>query len=148
MKATGIQTEEPKPPLDRVIREGGMHFCDNCNSTLSKVGFLRLFGERLCDNEKCPNSKSQKNHCTETISCVDANEKLSEHFFKRMDGVSSDIHKVANGYPLYYNKTLKKWRVSSLAFIWGHEEYSIDVKVLNNSKVSDIIKNADIDWNM
>lgn len=52
----------PEPPLSRVLREGVGHFCTNCGSTSSKVGFIGLFGERLCDNEKCPNSKSKKNY--------------------------------------------------------------------------------------
>ena len=52
----------PEPPLCRVIKEGAGHFCNKCNSTSSKVGFLGLFGERLCDNPKCPNSKSNKNY--------------------------------------------------------------------------------------
>lgn len=52
----------PKPPLIRVLREGVGHFCNNCSSTSSKIGFLGLFGERLCDNKKCPNNKSKKNY--------------------------------------------------------------------------------------
>lgn len=52
----------PEPPLDKVLREGVGHFCTNCGSTSSKVGFLGLFGERLCDNKKCPNNKSKKNY--------------------------------------------------------------------------------------
>lgn len=51
----------PELPLCRVLKEGSGHFCINCGSTSSKVGFLGLFGERLCDNKKCPNSKSKKN---------------------------------------------------------------------------------------
>jgi len=47
----------PKPPLSRVMREGGTHICDNCNSTMSKDGFLRLFGKLYCDNKSCRNSK-------------------------------------------------------------------------------------------
>jgi hypothetical protein len=46
----------PKPPLFRVLREGAGHLCANCGSTTSKVGFLGLFGKRLCDNKKCSNS--------------------------------------------------------------------------------------------
>lgn len=52
----------PEPPLSRVLREGVGHFCTNCGSTVSKDGFLGLFGEMLCHNEKCPNSKSKKNY--------------------------------------------------------------------------------------
>ena len=52
----------PEPPLSRIIKEGGGHFCKNCGSTSSKVGFIGLFGEILCDNKKCPNSKSRKNY--------------------------------------------------------------------------------------
>lgn len=48
----------PKPPIDRVLREGVGHFCTNCDSTVSKDGFLGLFGEMLCHNKKCPNSIS------------------------------------------------------------------------------------------
>lgn len=54
--------EPPKPPLSRVLREGVVHFCTNCGSTMPKSGFLMLFGKRYCDNEKCPNSKSKKNY--------------------------------------------------------------------------------------
>ena len=52
----------PKPPLDRILKEGVGHFCTNCGSTVSKDGFLGLFGEILCHNPKCPNSKSKKNY--------------------------------------------------------------------------------------
>ena len=52
----------PEPPSSRVLREGVSHFCTRCNSTVSKDGFLGLFGEMLCHNQKCPNSKSKKNY--------------------------------------------------------------------------------------
>lgn len=54
--------EPPKPPLCRVIRYGVCRFCKKCNSTMSKYGFLRLFGKRYCDNKKCPNSKPENNY--------------------------------------------------------------------------------------
>jgi len=50
----------PKPPLSRVIREGCNNFCKVCNSTMSKNGLFGLFGEMLCHNKKCDNSKSKK----------------------------------------------------------------------------------------
>ncbi len=49
----------PPPPLARVIRQGIDVYCNNCNSTMTKSGFLHLFGERLCDNDKCKNSKTK-----------------------------------------------------------------------------------------
>lgn len=49
----------PKPPLSRIIRTGVGVFCKKCGSTMSKTGFLMLFGERLCDNKECENSKSR-----------------------------------------------------------------------------------------
>jgi len=52
----------PKPPLSRVLREGVGHFCTNCGSTVSRDGFLGIFEEMLCHNQKCPNSKSKKNY--------------------------------------------------------------------------------------
>ena len=52
----------PEPPLSRISQEGVGHFCTNCGSTVSKDGFLGLFGEMLCHNQKCPNSKSKKNY--------------------------------------------------------------------------------------
>jgi len=54
--------EPPKPPLSRIIRTGVGHFCKNCNSTMSRSGFLMLVGKRYCDNKKCPNSKPEKNY--------------------------------------------------------------------------------------
>ncbi len=45
----------PKPPLTRILREGGTGFCNNCGSTMSKNGFLRLFGKMCCDNKECFN---------------------------------------------------------------------------------------------
>lgn len=54
--------KQPAPPLNRVLREGVGHFCTNCGSTVSRNGFIGLFGEMLCHNEKCPNSKSKKNY--------------------------------------------------------------------------------------
>lgn len=53
--------DPPEPPLCRVLKEGVGDFCPNCNSTASRNGFLGLFGEMLCHNEKCPNSRSKKN---------------------------------------------------------------------------------------
>lgn len=49
----------PPPPLDRYTREGAGNWCENCGSTSHKSGFMGLFGERLCDNNECPNSKSR-----------------------------------------------------------------------------------------
>jgi hypothetical protein len=54
-----MKNKKPIPPLSKIIKEGGGHFCNKCNSTSSKVGFLGLFGERLCDNSKCINSKTK-----------------------------------------------------------------------------------------
>lgn len=51
----------PKPPpfpLSQVQREGVLVTCENCGSTMSRTGFLRLFGKRYCDNKKCKNSKN------------------------------------------------------------------------------------------
>lgn len=48
--------DPPKPPLSRVINNTVGHFCDNCGSTMPRVGFLRLFGKRSCDNKECKNS--------------------------------------------------------------------------------------------
>lgn len=54
-----IENKKPIAPLSKIIKEGSGHFCNKCNSTSSKVGFLGLFGERLCDNSKCINSKTK-----------------------------------------------------------------------------------------
>jgi hypothetical protein len=50
----------PTPPLDRVMKDGVTNFCKHCGSTVSKNGLLGLFGEMLCHNQQCPNSKSAK----------------------------------------------------------------------------------------
>jgi hypothetical protein len=47
----------PKFPLCRVIRDGCCNFCSNCKSTASRKGFLGIFGEMLCHNDSCINSK-------------------------------------------------------------------------------------------
>ena len=60
--SSSSKPEPPKPPLSRMIRTGVGRFCKNCNSTMSRYGFLRLFGKRYCDNKKCPNSKPEKNY--------------------------------------------------------------------------------------
>lgn len=60
IKTNDSVPKPPEPPIGRVIREGSIHFCDNCKSTMSKNGFLGLFGELLCHNSKCPNSISKK----------------------------------------------------------------------------------------
>lgn len=36
-----------------VIKEGVGTFCPVCGSTMSKTGFLRLWGNRKCDNKYC-----------------------------------------------------------------------------------------------
>ena len=40
----------------RIEREGSIKICINCGSTMTRSGFLKIFGELLCDNKKCPNS--------------------------------------------------------------------------------------------
>ncbi len=45
--------EPPKPPLSRVLKEGVAIFCPKCGSSMSRKGFLGLFGSRRCDNKKC-----------------------------------------------------------------------------------------------
>ena len=54
-----IGIDFPKFPLSRVIRDGCGNFCSNCNSTASRNGFLGIFGEMLCHNDSCENSKSK-----------------------------------------------------------------------------------------
>ena len=61
----------PKPPLNRVVREKCTRFCNNCGSTMSKNGFLGIFGEILCHNSECPNSKSIKMWNKEMEKCKD-----------------------------------------------------------------------------
>lgn len=58
-------TKKPKPtppelPLCRVMREGVGRYCVNCGSTMTRRGFLGLYGELLCHNTKCINSNSKK----------------------------------------------------------------------------------------
>lgn len=60
--SSSSKPEPPKPPLSRMIRDGVGRFCKNCDSTMSKSGFLMLFGKRYCDNKKCPQSKPEKNY--------------------------------------------------------------------------------------
>lgn len=60
--SSSSRPEPPKPPLLRVVRAGVGRFCKNCYSTMSRSGFLMLFGKRYCDNKKCPNSKPEKNY--------------------------------------------------------------------------------------
>lgn len=52
---------KPEPPLNRVKREGCSVICDNCGSTMSRSGFMMLFGKRYCDNDKCINSQRNYN---------------------------------------------------------------------------------------
>ena len=59
-KQKRTERKPPPPPLGRVIRDGVYCNCDNCGSTMSKSGFLNLFGKRYCDNDKCKNSKQYK----------------------------------------------------------------------------------------
>lgn len=84
---------------------------------------------------------------TEKIPAELANKKLKEHFFKISKG-SGNTHKVVDGCPVYYNDELKKWRVSSLALIWGHENQFIDVVKLKPNEVPNQVKVADIDWSI
>jgi hypothetical protein len=60
--SSSSKPEPPRPPLSRTIRTGVGRFCKNCNSTMSRSGFLMLIGKRYCDNKKCPNSKPEKNY--------------------------------------------------------------------------------------
>lgn len=48
-----MNPQPPEPPLDRVVNEAVGVFCTFCGSTMSKSGFLGIFGKRLCDNFKC-----------------------------------------------------------------------------------------------
>jgi len=50
----------PTPPLSRYMKEGVGRFCKECGSTVSRDGFLGLFGEMLCHNPNCKNSESKK----------------------------------------------------------------------------------------
>ena len=53
----GSKPQPPAPPLGRKIRQGVGVFCDICHSTMSRRGYLGLFGQRKCDNKECKNSK-------------------------------------------------------------------------------------------
>ena len=50
---------EPKFPLSIYLKEGWIYRCAICKSSLSRNGFLGLFGELLCDNPECENNKSR-----------------------------------------------------------------------------------------
>lgn len=56
-----MKNETPAPPLTRVTKEGVGVFCDICNSTMSRSGFMGLVGKRYCDNKECKNSKPSCN---------------------------------------------------------------------------------------
>lgn len=56
--------KKPIFPLDKITRLSltmASDNCENCGSTMYKTGFLGLFGEKLCCNNYCFNSKSKKN---------------------------------------------------------------------------------------
>ena len=53
------RVKEPKPPLGRIVNQGFGYFCAKCLSSCRRIGFLGLFGERLCINPDCENSKSK-----------------------------------------------------------------------------------------
>jgi len=50
---------KPERPSNVVINKehSYSHRCMKCGSTSHKIGILGLFGERICDNEECENSK-------------------------------------------------------------------------------------------
>lgn len=60
MKSNKEMPAPPKPPLSRVLREGATNICKNCGSTVSRNGFLGIFGEMLCHNSECQNSQTKK----------------------------------------------------------------------------------------
>jgi hypothetical protein len=62
IKNKNIYSPVPQPPLDRVWRNGGLRMCNICHSTMHRTGFLGLFGEFFCDNNKCPNGKGKSLH--------------------------------------------------------------------------------------
>ena len=43
----------------RVVNNAHSYRCLKCNSSAGKTGFLGLFGEILCDNKRCENSKKR-----------------------------------------------------------------------------------------
>lgn len=53
---SNVINDKPNTPLCRVINKMSSYRCLNCGSSSFKTGFLRLFGERLCLNNKCKNS--------------------------------------------------------------------------------------------
>lgn len=59
MNNTNKILEPPKFPLSIYLKEGWNNRCAKCKSSLSRNGFLGLFGELLCDNPECENSKSR-----------------------------------------------------------------------------------------
>lgn len=52
--------DKPAFPLDRIRIEGVGRCCKICKSSVIRSGFLGLFGELLCVNDQCKNSKSKK----------------------------------------------------------------------------------------
>jgi len=52
----------PPFPLNQHIIEGVGHWCANCGSSSPKSGWMGWFGERLCCNPDCPNSKPPCDH--------------------------------------------------------------------------------------
>ena len=50
----------PTPPLDRIMKDGCTKICKHCGSSVERTGFFGLFGEMLCVNKNCLNSKPKK----------------------------------------------------------------------------------------
>ncbi len=57
MESENKISPEPKFPLSIYLKGGWTYRCVICKSSLSRNGFLGLFGELLCDNPECENSK-------------------------------------------------------------------------------------------
>jgi len=57
MKQNKNKPMPPNPPLDRIKREGSVHFCEKCGSSMSKNRFFGLLGQKSCHNKKCSNHK-------------------------------------------------------------------------------------------
>ncbi len=75
----------PLPPLGRVIRDGVGCFCSNCGSTMSRTGYLRIFGRRECDNDECKKRNGFKRTIVLRLRETDIYDPLRDEFEKVLE---------------------------------------------------------------
>lgn len=136
-----------------VIKEGVGTFCPICGSTMSKTGFLRLWGNRKCDNKYCSeviNLKRIKMRKLDKSKVYDLSELTKEErkeLFKEIKRAEGNYHLMLHDgedWLLYVEKTeFKIPTTNAKELFYTLENVQVDCRGLTYDQIDEMLSVVD-----